>query len=251
MPGEQPQVPADWFAHSFGRLYPTVYAHRNVESAAPEAQFAARQLALTGHDCVLDLCCGNGRHLVHLCEHVGAAVGLDYSAPLLEMARKTVGNAVGLVRADMRAIPFREAFNVVTSFFTSFGYFRSEAENRLVVRGVARALRPGGRFFIDYLNSAHVERTLTPESHRRDGEYEITEVRWIDSETRRVNKTMRVEQSGEVVWETGESVQLYELDEFITLLESGGLTPDNVFGDHSGVAFDENQPRMIVVGRRK
>ncbi len=251
MPEEQPRVSTDWFAHSFGALYPLIYAHRNVEAAAPEAQFAAGQLALTGRDRLLDLCCGNGRHLVHLREHAGTAIGLDYSAQLLEIAQGTVGSDTALVRADMRDIPFENAFDVVTSFFTSFGYFFSEEENRSVVRGVARALRPGGRFFIDYLNSAHVERTLTPESHRQDGEYEITETRWIDSETRRVNKTTRVERNGETVCETGESVRLYELDEFTALLESGGLAPDQVFGGHSGVRFDATQPRMIVVGHRK
>lgn len=251
MPGEQPRVSTDWFTHSFGALYPIVYAHRNVESAAPEARFAAGQLALTDRDRLLDLCCGNGRHLVHLREHAGTAIGLDYSAQLLEMARQTVGSRTGLVRADMRAIPFENVFDVVTSFFTSFGYFFSEEENRSVVRGVARALRPGGRFFIDYLNSAHVERTLMPESRREDGGYVITETRWIDFEARRVNKTTRVEQNGETVCETGESVRLYDLDEFTALLESGGLAPDTVFGDHSGVPFDETQPRMIVTGHRK
>ena len=59
-------VEKDWFAHAFDALYPVVYAHRTVESATAESAFAIEQLRLCNSCSVLDLCCGNGRHMVHL-----------------------------------------------------------------------------------------------------------------------------------------------------------------------------------------
>ncbi len=265
------QVPADWYTKTFDALYPVVYAHRSVEAAEPEARFAAEQVRPRPEDSVLDLCCGNGRHMVHLRKRAGRLVGLDYSADLLQIAAQNLDVEGGesdpsdsadregsrqrptplrLVRADMRFIPFENAFDVVVNFFTSFGYFLSPEENRQVVEGVSAALKPGGRFFIDYVNRAHVERTLVPESTRNQGPYEIRERRWIDAATCRVNKKTHVTREGALVAETGESVRLYTQDEFRGLLAEGGLCMERVFGDYSGALFDETHPRMIVVGRK-
>jgi SAM-dependent methyltransferase len=277
------QVATDWYTRTFDALYPLVYAHRSVEAARPEAQFAVEQVGMKADDSVLDLCCGNGRHMLHLLSKTPRLVGLDYSADLLRIAARNVGaagvsedksgrqapadlsDAPGrseegpspesprtprLVRADMRRIPFENAFDVVVNFFTSFGYFPCAEENLQVVRGVSAALKPGGRFFIDYVNRAYVEATLVPESVRSQGDYEIHERRWIDAKAGRVNKRTRVTKEAALVTETGESVRLYRLEEFRDLLAGGGLDVDGVFGDYSGAPFDEMHPRMIVVGHK-
>ena len=245
---ERAEVSADWYAQAFGALYPVVYTHRTVEAAEPEALFAARHLGLGADDLVLDLCCGNGRHMVHLAHTAGAIVGLDYSPDLLRIA--AAHHAGPLLRADMRRIPFVDAFDVIVNFFTSFGYFQMREENLAVVQGVARALRPGGRFFIDYLNPAYVKRTLVPESLRENGAYTIRERRWIDDAKQRVNKATTVLKDGTKIAEMGESVRLYALHELQTLLSEGGLHIDEMFGDYTGVPVDDAQPRVIVVGRR-
>ena len=243
-------VSADWYAHSFGALYPILYAHRTAEAAAPEAAFAAGQLGLTRADALLDLCCGNGRHLIHLRKHAPRAVGLDYSPELLALARESVGDAALLVRGDMRALPFHNTFDVVTSFFTSFGYFFSEEENLAVVRNVAQSLKPGGRFFIDYLNPAHVARTLVPQSRRIEGHYTFDENRWIDEQAKRVNKTTIVTRAGQAVCKLSESVRLYSPSEMQSLLNAGGLAVSALFGNHDGAPFRDDLPRMIILGKR-
>lgn len=250
MENRNAEVAHDWYRRSFDALYPVIYAHRTVESAAPEAAFAARQLELNEGKSVLDLACGNGRHLAHLLQRTRRAVGLDYSAALLARARETVGRRAGLVRADMRAVPFAGAFDAVTNFFTSFGYFFEDAENLRTVRSVAQALKPGGRFFIDYMNRAHVEATLVPRSRRRIGEYEVAEERWIDARRRRINKTMAVYKGDVRLENLEESVRLYESDELQQLLAAGGLTVDRFFGDFTGEPYGRNSPRMILVGRK-
>ncbi len=240
-----------WYQSSFDALYPVVYAHRSLEAAAPEAAFAAEQLDIGADDAVLDLCCGNGRHMVHMRRHAARIAGLDYSADLLCLARGHLGPDGTLVRADMRSIPFGTVFNAVVSFFTSFGYFPTREENLGVVREVARVLKPQGRFFIDYLNAACVERTLVPESAREYNEYTIRERRWIDTERRRVNKITAVQRGGQRLGEWGESVQLYTEAEFRGLIGDAGLRVDRVFGDYDGGPLGADRPRMIVVGHKE
>lgn len=244
-------VEKDWFAHAFDALYPVVYAHRTVESATAESAFAIEQLRLCNSCSVLDLCCGNGRHMVHLLKHTPRVVGLDYSPDLLGMARRHLGASGQLVRGDMRAIPFEGAFDALANFFTSFGYFSDEAENLAVAQGIARALKPGGRFFVDYLNPAYVMANLNPESLRVSGGFEIREFRWIDTATNRVNKCTEVRYEGEVVNRSSESVRLYSELELRELLDRAGLDVDRFYGNYDGVPVRDNTPRQIIVGTRR
>jgi SAM-dependent methyltransferase len=243
-------VSPDWYRHAFDALYPVIYAHRTVEAAEPEAAFAAQALNLRREDCVLDVACGNGRHLAHLRRRAPMSVGLDYSPRLVDLARDLLGGDARLVRADMRAIPFRNAFDAVTNFFTSFGYFFTEEENMRTVSSVAGALKPGGRFFIDYINRSHVEENVVPRSLRRVGNWEIAETRWIDYERMRVNKHTVVHCDNAKQAELEESVQLYTLEELCSLLSAGGLRVERVYGDFTGVEYGPTHPRMILVGQR-
>jgi len=244
-------VEEDWYASAFDALYPVVYAHRTVEAAAPESAFAIQQLRLCDSCAVLDLCCGNGRHMKHLLRHTPRVIGLDYSPVLLGLAQRLLGGDGALLRGDMRAIPFNESFDAVANFFTSFGYFTNEAENLAVAEGIARALKPRGRFFMDYLNPVHVAANLEGESSRMAGDYEIIERRWLDNETCRVNKTMVVQLDGVEVNRSSESVRLYEQDELVALLDSAGLKVEAIYGDYEGSKVADNLPRQIVVGTRR
>ncbi len=248
-PTEEPIVPENWYADAFGALYPIIYAHRSVESAAGEAAFAAAQTQLSPGDMLLDLCCGNGRHLAHLTTRARRAVGVDYSPALLRLARDNAPGAL-LLRGDMRSLPFVECFDVIVNFFTSFGYFLGDVENRAVLSAMRRALRPQGRYLLDYLNPAQVETELEPHSTREVGKYRIEEERWIDRIACRVNKITQVWLDGDCLAQTAESVRLYSLDEMQAMLVGAGLEIDRVFGDYDGAPFSNDRPRMIITGHR-
>ena len=98
----------------------------------------------------LDVCCGTGAamsHLRALCTE--RVVGLDFSQGMLDEARRRVRASPGdarieLVRGDALELPFDNEFDVVTCV-GAFGHIVPEDEDRFV-EGIARALRPGGRF---------------------------------------------------------------------------------------------------------
>lgn len=244
-------VREDWYRLGFRHLYAVVYAHRTVEAAAPEAAFAAKLLGLRQGERVLDAGCGNGRHLVHLARMTKDAAGLDYSVELLATAAAQLNGAARLVRGDLRRLPFGPCFDAVASFFTTFGYFPTDVENGAAAAELARVLKPGGRWFLDFLNAANVRQTLEPETLRHNGDYAIHERRWIDEARGRVNKRVEVTHRGHAAGSWEESVRLYDQAQLCALLADAGLAVEEVFGNYSGESADAEQPRLIMAGRKR
>ena len=92
----------------------------------------------------LDVCCGTGaglRVLTSLCQ--GPVTGVNFSAGMLTQARRAYPGATQ-VRADGLALPFAGAFGLAVSF-GALGHFLP-AQRPALLRGVYRALRPGGIF---------------------------------------------------------------------------------------------------------
>jgi SAM-dependent methyltransferase len=225
-----------------------LYAHRSIEAAKPEADFAAAQLTLSPDDHVLDLCCGSGRHMAHLRRHTPHVTGLDFSPVLLSKAQETLEAQAHLVRADMRAIPFVNCYDAVFNFFTSFGYFMDAGDNEKVITGMALSLRAGGRFFMDFINYNHAVANLVPTSERTAQGYHIREERWIDDNAQRMNKRTTVLEANEIVSTFDESVRLYTADELCAMLDQMGLVVHRTFGDYDGSAVANDRPRLILVG---
>ncbi len=98
----------------------------------------------------LDLCCGTAAVLSRLrplCRE--RVVGVDFSPGMLREASRRMQDAEGtatveLVRGDALALTFDQEFDVVTSA-SAFGHVERKDEDRFVA-GIARALRPRGRF---------------------------------------------------------------------------------------------------------
>jgi ubiquinone/menaquinone biosynthesis C-methylase UbiE len=113
----------------------------------PESILTATAEALPGpFGAGLDVCCGTGAGLTvlqRLCQ--GPITGVDFSAGMLAQARHAFPEA-GLVRADVRALPFAAGFDLAVTF-GALGHFLPE-ERPALFEGVHRALRPGGLFAI-------------------------------------------------------------------------------------------------------
>jgi demethylmenaquinone methyltransferase / 2-methoxy-6-polyprenyl-1,4-benzoquinol methylase len=101
----------------------------------------------------LDLCCGTGDVTFALARQGLAATGLDFSEPMLAVARKRVAaqsaispaEPVRFLRGDAQQIPFQDAsFDVVT---ISYG-LRNLADWALGLGEMLRVARPGGRVLV-------------------------------------------------------------------------------------------------------
>jgi len=98
----------------------------------------------------LDVCCGTGAVMTKmrtLCSE--RVIGIDFSQGMLDEARRRVEAAPGdakveLVRGDALDLPFSHEMDVVTCA-GAFGHVLVADEDRFIA-GLARVLRPGGRF---------------------------------------------------------------------------------------------------------
>src|SRR3954468_10833169 len=183
----------DWFKHWFGEEYHDLYSHRDDEDARRAVALIRRVVTWHNGDRILDLACGPGRHAAELARGGGRVIGFDLSRAMLRRAHERTGESAGLVRGDMRALPFRAgSFALAVNLFTSFGYFLSDDEHRRVVHQVAAALASGGHFVLDYLNAELVRRTvqLSQEAERRAG---------TDDRRTEVRVTRRIGQGGRFV----------------------------------------------------
>jgi len=241
-----------WYVAAFQDDYLSRYRHRNKAQANTELPLLLHALDLRRGSCVLDLCCGAGRHSGGLARADLCVVGVDLSFPLLQRARAEHPEPT-FARSDMRQLPFRdEAFGGVVNLFTSFGYFEHDHENLTVAREVVRVLKPGGRFVLDFFNLDATLPALVTESTRRvDGEW-IVECRRYDSARKRLEKETLIERAGAAPLRFLESVRAYDATELAALLESVGLTVLARYGDLSGADFDRlSSLRCVTLGAKQ
>lgn len=237
-----------WWESWFGEEYLDLYPHRDLASARCEAAFALDHLPRNPRP-LLDLCCGSGRHAQPLAEAGVPSVGLDYSAPQLELARRRDRHPQ-LVRGDMRALPFPDgSFAAVVNFFTSFGYFIREMENVAVVAEIERVLRNGGAFLCDTFGRDYVLARLVSEERRSCGEKEYRIRRSWNPGTRRLEKEIEVRREGSTEI-FRESVRAYTAEELVALLENTGLSVEATWGGFDEAPVSPESPRLIVLARK-
>lgn len=250
---------SDWYKTAFRYDYLRVYPHRNDEEARRQVDFLLDRLDVAPPRDVLDLGCGDGRHSLELTRRGYRVTGLDLSEDLLERARRRTaeeGLDITFVQGDMRDPPGTSAFDLVVNFFTSFGYFREDGENARVLEAIARSLRPGGRFLMDYLNREYVISTLVPADNRTLEGMEVEQHRWITGDPSeagghvRINKQVQIREDG-AERSYNESVRMYTLEELDAMMERAGLKVTQTYGDFDGSPVSTDAPRNILIGQAR
>ena len=248
-------VEPGWYETFFDEHWLTISSHTHTpEKSAAEVEFLIAGLGLEPGQRVLDIPCGHGRHSVELARRGMRVVGVDLSPEPLELARsaaRAAGVQLDLRRVDMREIEFREEFDAVFNLWTSFGYFESEAEDRLVLDRAFRALRPGGAFVLETVNLYAVLRRFEPKSwHELGYGRMLLEDRSFDPYTgKMLSSWTLVEPTGERI-EMAFATRAYTLVELVRMLTSVGFEVERAFGDYQGSEYAIDSRRMIVIARR-
>jgi SAM-dependent methyltransferase len=118
---------------------------------------------------VLDIGCGTGRHAIELARRGFKVTGVDLSPSQIERARAkaaAAGVAPDFRVGDARALPFNAEFGLAVMICEgAFPLMETDEMNFEILRGAARALRPGGKLIMTTLNG------LFP-LHRSVGQFE-------------------------------------------------------------------------------
>ena len=94
----------------------------------------------------LDVACGTGNALEWFAERGFASCGIDASVMMLGIAR---GRAARLVAGDMRGMPFRDRFDLVTSFYDSLNHLLSADDLIATFRAVREVMHDDSLFWFD------------------------------------------------------------------------------------------------------
>lgn len=119
--------------------------------AEVEANLLVQWLKTQPNERVLELCCGAGRNTLPVLRAGFRVVALDLSQRMLELNRRAAGDASNLahVRGNATILPFKdESFDAV--FGTRFYYMLDRPQKLMLAREVARVLRRGGIFILQF-----------------------------------------------------------------------------------------------------
>jgi demethylmenaquinone methyltransferase/2-methoxy-6-polyprenyl-1,4-benzoquinol methylase len=139
-------LPAEGVRRMFDRIAPVYDVMNHVMTAGLDRRWRRITVEETVRpgDRTLDACCGTGDLAIAARSRAADVVGLDFSARMLERARRKAPD-VEFVEGDMLALPFDdESFDSVT---VGFGV-RNVEDLEAGIRELRRVLRPGGRLGI-------------------------------------------------------------------------------------------------------
>lgn len=230
--------------------------HRNAfaSGTAEEVRMLRERLRLTDDDRILDVGCGDARHLRALATTVGCAgVGVDVSPGLVDAAREAVAadgveDRVEVRVGDARQLPAALGddvgrFDVAWSLCQG-GLGTSPASDPAVVAGLAASVRPGGRVVVTLFHALFAARHLSPGDAFDPVHlvhHQVSEVRGPDHARRQFD-----------LWTAS-----YTVRDAVRLLADAGLTVDEVHGVEPGaygsrpsgeVALDD--PELLLIATR-
>jgi demethylmenaquinone methyltransferase/2-methoxy-6-polyprenyl-1,4-benzoquinol methylase len=141
---ESGTLPPEGVRTMFDRIAPVYDVMNRVMTMGLDRRWRrlTAEAAVRPGDRVLDACCGTG-DLALAAQRAGAGevVGLDFSEPMLERARRK-SDAIEWLRGDLLSLPFEDAsFDSAT---VGFGV-RNVEDLEAGLRELRRVLKPGGR----------------------------------------------------------------------------------------------------------
>lgn len=245
---------SEWYEdESFWKaLYPFMFPERRFSAAEDEVKGI---LALSNLEkgSVLDLACGPGRHAVALAREGFRVTGVDLSTFLLEKAASLAqAESVNVewVQYDIRRFLRPEAFDLVISIFTSFGYFDEKRDDLAVLRNVHLSLREGGALVMELMGKEILARGFLPSTSEElaDGRLLVQRREIYDDWTRIRNQWTLIEGDKATTFEFHHTV--YSGQELRERLLEAGFGEVKLFGGLDGSEYGLNARRLVAVARK-
>lgn len=230
-----------------------------VEDTNRQVDFLIDQLQLHGTEKILDLACGFGRHSLELARRGYNVTGIDitpaYIAYANEQAEKEHLKA-RFICEDIRSITYDREYDVVLNMADgAIGYLENDEENRKIFSVIAKALKKGGKHFMDIMNGSYAD-THFPCQLWDAGECGLTLSAF---EWERESRTLLYGQIDYPYGETlskpemteGNPIRLYTLEEITAIFSRLGLRISKSFADYSGKASSDQDIQLLVCSVRE
>lgn len=239
----------DWYETWFDSpFYHILYQHRDLEEAA---SFIANLFGLSylkGVNQVLDLACGKGRHAFQMSKYAPYVLGLDLSANSIAAANNQFAHpGLNFAQHDMREVYGESTFDLVCNLFTSFGYFKSDQENKSVFEAIYQTLKPEGYFVFDFMNTDKVTQDLVPFEVKvlSDIQFQITK----QVKDGFILKDIAFIHEGQA-YQFQEQVCVLPFQKVESWLIDAGFKIMDTFGDYKLNPYSNDSNRMIFIAQK-
>ncbi|MBU0768836.1 MAG: methyltransferase domain-containing protein [Proteobacteria bacterium] len=257
-------VPSDWWNCIFNSLYlktdsDVVEDHHMTRK---EVDLFSKIVDLKNEDNILDLCCGQGRHVLELSRRGFKAEGLDRSRFLVQKAKATARKeniSVRFREGDARKLPFSpDAFEVVMMLGNSFGYFETVQDDLRILKEIFRVLKPWGRLLLDVTDGEYLKKNFQNRSWEWiDKKLFVCRERTLSAdEERLISREIVTDVTKGTIADQFYAERLYTRDNLIKLFEKAGFS-DTAFHGEISTNSVRNQDlgmmekRIIITGKVK
>jgi len=257
-------VQPDWWRNIFNSLYLKTDADvvEDLNITRKEVDLFTNILNLSTDDTILDLCCGQGRHVLELARRKYKVEGLDRSRYLIQKAKASAKKEnlnLKFKEGDARKLPFSpDSFEVVTMIGNSFGYFESVRDDLRILKEIFRVLKPWGQVLLDVTNGEYLREKFQARSWEWiDKKLFVCRERSLSADRQRlISREVVTDVTKGVIADQFYSERLYTKDDLFTLLGQAGFSDVVVHGE---IATDSvrNQDlgmmekRIVVTGKVK
>lgn len=248
--------PASWWQPLYDDIVAEMFlVRRDPADLAATVAFLTHTLALEPGRTAFDQCCGIGTFSIPLAQAGVRVVGVDQSDAYIRRATEFgVGLPCEFFATD--AFTFTPAVTCDAAFNwgTSFGNAESDSRNLDMLRRAADALKPGGRFLLDYQHVPrvlrHFQQTLTHRLKRPDGEVLLLRESTVDLPGGALRQAWTFLLPDGTHYERQTAVRLYFPHQLGEMLREAGFESVQFFGGTDGRPLDLDSPRCVVVGTR-
>jgi len=238
----------NWFKTWFdSKYYHLLYKNRSQKEADDFIDKLVLDLCLNKDKKVLDLGCGKGRHSIKLGQYFKEVIGIDLSPNSINSALKTEEKNIQFQIGDMRNFNTTKGLGYIFNLFTSFGYFDNINDNLKVLKRCHLHLEQDGQLIIDYLNPSNIIKKTFINEHKQINRVDFNITKKIDNN--KVIKNISINDSGNI-YHFQERVQLFNLNDFKTMLNKTGFQIQSIFGNYQLNKFVSSSDRLIILAKK-
>jgi len=146
-----------WYESFFDNFANQYEREGFTQGTVGECDFIEQEIGFDKTKKILDVGCGTGRHAIELVKRGYTVTGVDLSESQLRKARENAKSQnvnVTFIKADARNLTFSDEFDLCLLICEgAFPLMETDEMNFQILEGIARALKPSGKFILTTLNA--------------------------------------------------------------------------------------------------